>query len=31
MEVAHDNSQSVKNYLTKELNLLNSFDTWHGE
>ena len=31
VEVAHDNCSSVKNYITKDLNLINSYDTWHGK
>ena len=31
MEVAHDHATSVKNYITEDLHLLNSYDTWHGE
>ncbi|XP_019856532.1 PREDICTED: uncharacterized protein LOC109585045 [Amphimedon queenslandica] len=30
VEVAHDIQQQVSNYITKDLNLKNSFDTWHG-
>ena len=30
VEVAHDNSSSVKGYITQELKLVNSYDTWHG-
>ena len=30
MEVAHDNATSVKSYITEDLHLLNSYDTWHG-
>ena len=30
MKVAHDNATSVKSYITKDLHLLNSYDTWHG-
>ena len=30
VEVAHDNSPSVKMYITQDLNLVNSYDTWHG-
>ena len=31
MEVAHDNAATVKNYyITEDLHLLNSYDTWHG-
>lgn len=30
MEVAHDIQQSVSKYVTSRLNLINSFDTWHG-
>ena len=28
MEVAHDNA-TVKNYITEDLHLLNSYDMWH--
>ena len=31
VEVAHDNATSVKKYITEDLRLLNSYDTWHGE
>ncbi len=31
VEVAHDNQPVVKKYVTDELNLLNSYDTWHGK
>ena len=31
VEVAHDHATSVKNYITEDLRLLNSYDTWHGE
>ena len=30
VEVAHDIAQSVSSYITKSLNLVNSYDTWHG-
>ena len=30
VEGAHDNATSVKNYITEDLHLLNSYDTWHG-
>ena len=30
MEVAHDMQLSVSKYITQALNLLNSYDTWHG-
>lgn len=30
-EVAHDFQQQVRRYITEELHLLNSYDTWHGE
>ena len=30
-EVAHDHQVSVKNYVTNELHLINSYDTWHGK
>lgn len=30
-EVAHDFQQQVRRYITEELCLLNSYDTWHGE
>ena len=30
VEVAHDNAATVKNYITEDLRLLNSYDTWHG-
>ena len=29
-EVAHDCSATVSNYITEDLGLINSFDTWHG-
>uniref|UniRef100_A0A1X7USZ7 Mutator-like transposase domain-containing protein n=1 Tax=Amphimedon queenslandica TaxID=400682 RepID=A0A1X7USZ7_AMPQE len=29
-EVAHDNSPSVTSYIVEELQLKNSYDTWHG-
>ena len=30
-EVAHDNSASVKSYIVEDLQLKNSYDTWHGK
>ena len=30
-EVAHDYATSVSDYITSDLKLLNSYDTWHGE
>ena len=30
VEVAHDNATSVKSYITEDLHLLNSYDTWYG-
>ena len=30
VEVAHDHQVQVKNYITEDLELLNSYDTWHG-
>ena len=30
IEVAHDMQLAVRRYLKQELNLVNSFDTWHG-
>ena len=29
-EVAHDFQIEVKKYVTEELGLVNSYDTWHG-
>ena len=29
-EVAHDYNTQLKTYITQELKLVNSFDTWHG-
>ena len=29
-EVAHDYAMSVSDYVINELQLLNSYDTWHG-
>ena len=29
-EVAHDIQLQVSSYVEKELKLVNSFDTWHG-
>ncbi len=31
VEVAHDNQSVVKKYVTDDLNLTNSYDTWHGK
>ena len=31
MEVAHDIQQQVARYVTSDLKLLNSYDTWHGK
>ena len=30
MEVAHDMQLQVAGYVTKDLKLVNSYDTWHG-
>ena len=30
VEVAHDIQLSVSKFVTQELKVLNSFDTWHG-
>ena len=30
-EVAHDYHVGVMKYVTEELGILNSYDTWHGE
>ena len=30
-EVAHDCQAQVSNYVTHELSLQNSYDTWHGK
>ena len=30
VEVVHDHQVQVKNYITEDLKLLNSYDTWHG-
>lgn len=30
VEVAHDYQPQVTRYVTDELHLLNSYDTWHG-
>ncbi|XP_064382205.1 uncharacterized protein LOC135331087 [Halichondria panicea] len=30
VEVAHDNQPVVKRFVTDDLNLTNSYDTWHG-
>ena len=29
-EVAHDIQQTVSRYITSDLSLVNSYDTWHG-
>ena len=29
--VVHDNCSSVKRFIIDNLNIVNSFDTWHGE
>ena len=29
-EVAHDIQMQVTHYIEKELEMINSFDTWHG-
>ena len=29
-EVAHDYATTVSAYITNELKVLNSYDTWHG-
>ena len=31
MEVAHDMQFQVARYVTTDLGLLNSYDTWHGD
>ena len=31
MEVAHDMQLQVGRYISSELHLLNSYDTWHGK
>ena len=31
VEVAHDFQQQIKNCITNDLKLLNSYDTWHGQ
>ena len=31
VEVAHDMQLQVGRYISLELNLLNSYDTWHGK
>ena len=31
MLVAHDYHVGVMKYVTEELGILNSYDTWHGE
>ena len=30
-EVAHDFQVGVKKFVTEELGVLNSYDTWHGK
>ena len=30
MEVAHDHQVCVKKFVTEELGVINSYDTWHG-
>ena len=30
-EVAHDFQVGVKKFMTEELGVLNSYDTWHGK
>ena len=30
-EIAHDIHAPVTSYITKQLGLINSYDTWHGE
>ena len=30
VEVAHDIQKQVSGYVSKELKLINSYDTWHG-
>ena len=30
VEVAHDYQVQVQRYITDELKLINSYDTWHG-
>ena len=29
-EVAHDHQVCVKKFVTEELGVINSYDTWHG-
>ena len=31
VEVTHDYQAQVQKYVVRELGLLNSYDTWHGE
>ncbi len=31
VEVAHDNQSVVKKFVTDDLKLTNSYDTWHGK
>ena len=30
VEVAHDMQQQVKRFITADMKLVNSYDTWHG-
>ena len=30
MEVAHDMQSQVAKYVSKDLKLINSYDTWYG-
>ena len=31
VEVAHDHQAQIMKYITEDLQLINSYDTWHGE
>ena len=31
VEVAHDHQIQVMKYVTEDLKLINSYDTWHGK
>ena len=31
VEVAHDHQTQVMKYITDDLKLINSYDTWHGK
>ena len=31
VEVAHDHQIQVMKYVTEDLQLINSYDTWHGK